>query len=56
MMKGFKGLDLIDKSAWRTMERDSWLCIGGSDQDHPQEEEIKKKKRKEKKIADWGDN
>ena len=23
MMKGFRGLDLIDKSAWRTMDRDS---------------------------------
>ena len=38
----FKGLDLIDKSAWLTVDRGSWHCIGGSDQDHPQEKEMQK--------------
>ena len=37
----FKGLDLIE-SAWRTMDGGSWHCIGGSDQDHPQEKEMQK--------------
>ena len=31
----FKGLDLIDKSAWWTMDGDSWHCIGDREQDHP---------------------
>ena len=26
------------------MDRDSWHCIGGSDQDHPQEKEMQKGK------------
>ena len=33
----FKGLDLIDKGAWRTKDGGLWHCTGGSDQDHPQE-------------------
>ena len=33
------GLGLI-KSAWRTMDRGSWHCTRGSDQDHPQEKEM----------------
>ena len=41
--KRFKGLDLID-SAWRTMDGGPWHCTGGSDQDHPQEKEMQKKK------------
>ena len=36
-----KGLDLID-SPWRTMNRGSWHCTGGSDQNHPQEKEMQK--------------
>ena len=39
MRNRFKGLDLID-SAWRTMDRGSWHCTGGSDQNHPQGKEI----------------
>ena len=27
------------------MDTDSWHCIGGSDQDHPQEKEMQKAKR-----------
>ena len=42
----FKGLDLI---VWRIMDRGSWHCTGGSDQDHPQEKEMKKGK-----MAVWG--
>ena len=38
-----KGLDLIDRCAWRTMDGGLWHCTGGSDQDHPQ------KKRNEKR-------
>ena len=37
----FKGLDQID-SVWRTMNRGSWHCTGGSDQNHPWEKEIQK--------------
>ena len=36
-----KGLDLIDKSARRTMDGG---CTGGSDQDHPQEKTMQKGK------------
>ena len=32
------------QSAWRTMDRGSWLCTGGSDQVHPQEKEMQKGK------------
>ena len=38
----FKGLDLIE--CRRTMDRGSCHCIGGSDQDHPQEKEMPKGK------------
>ena len=44
MTNRFKGLDLIDKSAWRTMDGSSWHCTGGSDEDHPHEKESKKAK------------
>ena len=40
----FKGLDLIDKSAQRTMDRGLWHCTGGSDQDHPKKKKCKKAK------------
>ena len=41
----FQGLDLIDRvSAWRTIDRGSWHCTGGSDQDHPQEKRMQKGK------------
>ena len=31
-------------SAWRTMDGGLWHCTGGSDQNHPQEEEMQKGK------------
>ena len=45
----FKGLDLIDKSAWWTMDGGSWHCTGDRDQDHPQEKDMQKSK-----MAVWG--
>ena len=36
----FKGLDLIDKSVWRTIERGSWHFTAGADQNHAQEKEM----------------
>ena len=44
----FKGLDLR-QSAWKTMDRGSWHCAGGSDQDHLQEKEMQKDK-----MVVWG--
>ena len=38
--KEIQGTGSDRQSAWRTMDRGSWYCIGGSDQDHPQEKEI----------------
>ena len=35
----FKGLDLIDRVPMGTLGGDLWHCIGGSDQDHPQEKQ-----------------
>ena len=32
------------QSAWRIMDRSSWNCTGGNDQDHPQEKEMQKGK------------
>ena len=40
----FKGLDLVDKSTWRTMDGGPWHCTEDSDQDHPQEKEMQKVK------------
>ena len=45
----FKGLDLIDKSAWWTMDGGSWHCTGDRDQDHPHGKEMQKSK-----MAVWG--
>ena len=45
----FKGLGLINKSPWRTMDGGSWDCTGDMDQDHPQEKEMQKSK-----MAFWG--
>ena len=45
----FKGLDLIDKSAWWTMDWGSWHCTGDRDQDHPHGKEMQKSK-----MAVWG--
>ena len=45
----FKGLDPGKQSAWRTMDRGSWHCTGGSDQDHAQEKEMHKGK-----MVVWG--
>ena len=47
MTNRFKGLDLIE--CLRTMDGGSWHCIGGSDQDHPQEKEVQKGK-----MVVWG--
>ena len=40
----FKRLDLVDNSAWRTVDWGSWHCTGGGDQEHPQEKEMLKDK------------
>ena len=45
----FKGLDLIDKSAWWTMEWGLWYCTGDRDQDHHHGKEMQKSK-----MAVWG--
>ena len=45
----FKGLDLIEKSAWWTMDGGSRHCTGGSDQDQTQKKEIQKGK-----MVVWG--
>ena len=41
VMNRFKGLDLVDKSAWRTMDTGSWHCTGGSDQNHLKEKDAR---------------
>ena len=46
----FKGLDLIDKSVWWTMDRGLWQCTGGRDQDHPNGKEMQISK-----MALWED-
>ena len=43
-MTKIQGIRSDRQSAWRTMDRGSWHCIGGRDQDHPQEKEMKKAK------------
>ena len=40
----FKGLDLIDKSAWWTMEWGSCHCTGDKDEDHPHGKEMQNSK------------
>ena len=45
----FKGLDLIDKSAWWTMEWGLLHCTGDRDQDRPHGKEMQKSK-----MAVWG--
>ena len=45
----FKGLYLIDKSAWWTMDGDSWHCTGDKEQEHPHGKEMQKSK-----MAVWG--
>ena len=47
MRNRFMGSDL--KSTWITMVGGSWHCIGGSDQNHPQEQETKSGK-----MVVWG--
>ena len=44
----FKGLDLIE--CLKTMDRGSWHCKAGRDQDHPQEKEMQKGKM----VVIWG--
>ena len=38
--KQIQGIRSDRQSAWRTMDRGSWYCTGGSDQDHPQEKDL----------------
>ena len=38
----FKRLDLIDKSAWKTMDRGLWHCAADRDQDHSQGNKMQK--------------
>ena len=45
----FKGLHLIDKSTWWTMDGGLRHCTGDREQDHPQEKEMQKDK-----MAVWG--
>ena len=45
----FKGLDLIDKSVWWTMDWGLWHCTGDRDQDHSHGKEMQKSK-----MAVWG--
>ena len=49
VMNRFKGLNLVDKSAWRTMDGGSYHCTGGGVQNHPQEKETQ-----EGKVVVWG--
>ena len=44
-----KGLDMMVKSAYRTMDGGLWHCTGGSDQDHPQDKEMQNGK-----MVVWG--
>ena len=48
-MNRFKGLDLTDKSTWRTTDGDSYHCTGGGDPNYPQEKELL-----EGKVVAWG--
>ena len=43
------GIRSYRQSAWRTMDRGSWRCTGGSDQNHSQEKEMQ-----EGKMVVWG--
>ena len=45
----FQGLDLVDKSAWWTMDGGLWHCTRDRDQDHPPKIEMQKSK-----MAFWG--
>ena len=45
----FKGWDLIDKSAWWSMDGGLWHCTGDRDQDHPHGKEMQKSK-----MTVWG--
>ena len=49
MTNRFKGLDLKDRVPELTIDRGSWHCTGGRDQDHPQEKEVQKFK-----MVIWG--
>ena len=40
--KSIQGIRSDRQSAWRTMDRCSWYCTGGSEQDHPQERNSKR--------------
>jgi len=39
-----QGIKSERQSAWRTTDGGLWHCIGGRDQDHPQEKEMLKEK------------
>ena len=40
----FKGLDMIDRGPEELWTEVRDICTGGSDQDHPQEKEMEKRK------------
>ena len=44
-----QGIRSDRQSAWRTMDRGSWHCTGGSNLGHPQEKEMEKGK-----MVVWG--
>ena len=39
-----QGIRSDQQNAWRTMDGGLWYCIGGSDQEHPQEKEMQEEK------------
>ena len=48
----FNGLDLTERVPWRTRDTVLWHCIGGNDQDHPQEKEKQKASGEALQIAE----
>ena len=40
----YKGLDLVDKSEGRTMDKGSEHCTGGNDLNHPKKQEMQEGK------------
>ena len=50
MTNKIQGIRSERQSAWRTMDRGSWHCTGGSDQDQAQEKEMQKGKM----VVWWG--
>ena len=50
VMNRLNGLDVVDKSAWRTMDRGSWHCAVSIDQNCPKEKEIQEGKKSLKRL------